>query len=115
MMDVGIVVDLLTDGHAYMECLWIWIPFNRTKVALFGFSGLKFMNMCYFKLKLNKSKITFKKFLVLEPYFTLQCRNPAIVYKCQIILILICAAKVGFSPVWNQCGGLCYDEKYKKT
>ena len=46
------------------------------------------MNMGYFKLRLNKGEIIFKKFLALEPYFMLRCGNPAIVCKCQIIPIL---------------------------
>lgn len=35
MMDLGIVID---HGHAYVECLWTWIPLGITKVAIFGFS-----------------------------------------------------------------------------
>lgn len=86
-LDVGRAVDL-TDSQAFAEHQWIWVLFNMTKVALFGFSWLEFTSWGYFKLKLNKGKIISKKLLMLQPYFMLCSGNSAIVCQYEIVLVL---------------------------
>lgn len=89
-LDVG-RVDL-TDNQAFAECQWIWVLFNITKVALFGFSWLIFTSWGYFKLKLNKGKIISKKLLMLQPYFMLM------LWKFSYCL-----------PIWNDTSFICAD------